>query len=73
MWVKKVNNFWRFCHLNIPCLRIINITLILMNFSSDVFTLLYENSKTDVYWFLATISVPLNGTLLNMTSPYKAL
>ena len=25
--------------------------------------LLYENSKTDDYWFLATIFVPLNGTL----------
>ena len=37
----------RFCYLNILCLRI-NITLIFMNSSSNEFTHVLENSKTDV-------------------------
>ena len=37
----------RFCYLNIPCLRI-NITLPFMSSSSNKFTHLKEDSKTDV-------------------------
>ena len=48
MWVKSVTDFLRFCHLNIPCLRI-NVTVIFMSFSSEEFTHLLENSKTDVF------------------------
>ena len=47
IWVKNVTDFLRFCYLNIPCLRI-NITLIFLSSSSDIFTLLLENSKPDV-------------------------
>ena len=47
MWVKNIMDFWRFCYLNIPCLRI-NIGLIFMSFSSEEFTHKLENSKTDV-------------------------
>ena len=48
MWVKSVTDFLRFCHQNIPCLRI-NVTVIFMSFSSDEFTHLLENSKTDIF------------------------
>ena len=37
MWVKNITDFWRFCYLNIPCLRM-NITLIFMSYSSEEFT-----------------------------------
>ena len=37
MWVKNIADFWRFCYLNIPCLRI-NIPLIFMSFSIEEFT-----------------------------------
>ena len=47
MWVKNITDFWRFCYLNVPCLRM-NITLIVMSSSSEEFTYKYENSKTDV-------------------------
>ena len=40
-------DFYRFCNLNIRCLRI-NITLIFVSSSSNEFTLLLESSKTDV-------------------------
>ena len=46
-WAKNITDFLRFCYLNIPCLKI-NITLIFMSSSSDGFTHLLENSKTDV-------------------------
>ena len=49
MCAKNVTNFLRFCYLNIPCLRM-NITFIFMNSSSDVFTILKENSKTDAFF-----------------------
>ena len=44
---KNVTDFLRLCYLNIACLRI-NISLIFMNSSSNEFTLLLENSETDV-------------------------
>ena len=37
MRVKNITDFWRFCHLNIPCLKI-NITLIFISYSSEEFT-----------------------------------
>ena len=45
--LKTLRIFWRFCYLNIPCLRI-NIALIFMSSSSDEFMHKKENSKTDV-------------------------
>ena len=47
LWVKNNSDFWRFCYLNIPCLRM-NITLIFMSSSSEEFRNKYENTKTDV-------------------------
>ena len=46
-WLKNITEFWRFCYLNIPCLRI-NIALIFMSSSSEEFTHKKENSKTDL-------------------------
>ena len=46
-WVKNITEFWRFCYLDIPCLRI-NIASIFMSSSSEEFTHKWENSKTDV-------------------------
>ena len=46
-WVKNITHFWRFCYLNIPCLRI-NIASVFMSSSSEEFTHKWENSKTDV-------------------------
>ena len=71
MWVKNITDFWRFCYLNIPCLRI-NITLIFMRSSC-------ENSrisrKTRKQMFLLVsgghIGVPERDS--NMAFPYKAL
>ena len=37
LWVENITDFWRFCYLNIPCLRI-NIALIFMSSSSEEFT-----------------------------------
>ena len=36
IWVENITDFWRFCYLNIPCLRI-NITSIFFSSSSDKF------------------------------------
>ena len=47
MWVKNIADFWRFCYLNIPCLRV-NIPLTSISSSSEEFTHKQENSKTDV-------------------------
>ena len=71
MWVKNITDFWRFCYLNIPCLRM-NIALIFLSSSSEEFTHKYENSKTDVsVGFLRPYCTPDRDT--NMASPYKAL
>ena len=62
--LKNITDFWRFCYLNIPYLRI-NITLTFMSSSS-------ENSKTDVsVGFRWPYLCPSKDT--NMASPYKAL
>ena len=71
MWVKNITDFGRFCHLNIPCLRI-NITLIFMSSSSEEFTHWSENSKTDILLVSGGhICAPERDT--RMASPYNAL
>ena len=64
MWVKKVNNFWRFCHLNTPCLWTINITLILMKSSSIVyFTLCMKTQRQMSIGFWPPYLCPSQDTI----------
>ena len=71
MWAKNITDFGRFCHLNIPCLRI-SITLIFMSSSSEEFTHQSENSKTDILLVSGGhICAPERDT--RMASPYNAL
>ena len=55
---KNITDFWRFCYLKIPCLRI-NIPLIFMSSSSEEFTHKWGKAKTCFCWFSAAIFVPL--------------
>jgi len=48
MYVKKVTYFGEFCYLNSSCIRK-SITLMFMSSSRNEFTLLYQNSVTDVF------------------------
>ena len=47
MCVEKVTYFGEFCHLSSSCIRK-SITLIFMSSSRNRFTLLYQNSVSDV-------------------------
>ena len=48
MWVKNITDFWKFCYLNIPYLRI-NITLISMSSSSEEFRHKYRKTQKQMF------------------------
>ena len=71
-------DFWTFCYLNIPCLRI-NITLIFMSSSSNEFTDISRKPQKEMFLLVSgAIFVPLKGTptwrliqsLINLGKPF---